>query len=155
MHVKTELGRREILDVLKSTFNALESAEPQRNPAEIWSGAIFFAHTECDTEEKCAARLSEVIEGYLKEVGDRRARVYLPQCIAIVNGPIAILGAAGGAAGKTSLRIFGCDKLSPAILLSHLYDSFPSNSRDMRKRGEWVQLLQQKSYKILLERELS
>jgi hypothetical protein len=50
--------------------------------------------------------------------------------------------------------MFACGKLSVAIFLSHFYDSLGERGRDLRKRGEWTQLIQEKNYGVLLEQVL-
>lgn len=158
IHVKTEFGIKEITDVLEAIFSTCESCEPHRDPSDLWSGAIFFAHSNCESDDACARIFSSVLTKHLAEQSDERRKLYLPDCIAIVDGPVITTEKERRAGTETqvkAIRMFACGRLSVAVLLSHFYDSLIDRGRDLRKRGEWAQLIQEKNYRVVLEQSLS
>lgn len=157
LHVKTEFGAKEITEVLESVFNACESCEPQRDPSTLWGGGVFFSHTDCETEEACSRRFLGALKKYLERHTDLRRQHYLPDCIAIVKGPVITvekLRPNNEGRMPVIVRMFSCNNLSVAILLSHFYDSLTDRGRNMSKRGEWTQILQQVNYPMILEQSL-
>ncbi len=157
IHVKTEFGAKELMDVFESCYRVFESCEPHRDPTECWAGAIFFAHSDCSNDQDFSKRFKTTLEKYLKDSSDKRHLQYLPDCIAIVGGPVVILQKQHSSDHETkieSIRMFHCNRLSVAILLSHFYDSLTIRGRNLRKRGEWTQLLQQEQYRMILETNL-
>jgi len=99
-----------------------------------------------------------VLKAYLDESVDPKLRKYLPDCIAIVEGPIIIINKQPLLRGESigiNIKVFGCDKLSIAILLNHFYDSVAERGRTLTRRGEWVQLLQKQNYTVLGEQTLN
>lgn len=158
IHVKTELKSKEITDVLEAIFNTCESCEPQRDPSHIWSGAIFFAHSECESDDDYSRVFSAALTKYLGHQSDRRRKLYLPDCIAIVDGPVITTEKARCEGSETqveAIRMFTCGRLSVAVLLNHFYDALIERGRNLRKRGEWTQLIQEKSYRVIFEQALN
>ena len=143
--------------MLESVFSACESCEPHRDPSLLWSGAVFFAHTDCNSDEEYSTMFSRCLDKYLQNHRDERGHLYLPDCIAILDGPVITfekLRQTGAETQVKRVRMFDCQKLSVAVLLSHFYDSLSERGRTLRKRGEWTQMLQQNSYKVFLNRDL-
>jgi hypothetical protein len=157
LHVKTEFGVPEIIDVFDSVFKVCESCEPQRDPASLWSGAVFFAHTDCASPNDFTNRIKTSLSRYLADSTDDRRAIYLPHCIAVVDGPILIFDKPRSSEQQVrsvDLRMFTCEKLSVAIILSHFYDSIPRSGRDLHRRGEWTQLLQKPDYEMILQQRI-
>jgi hypothetical protein len=53
-----------------------------------------------------------------------------------------------------AIRMFTCGRLSVAVLLNHFYDALVERGRNLRKRGEWAQLIQEKNYRVIFEQTL-
>jgi hypothetical protein len=155
LHVKTELGSGELKDVFGSSFRVAQSCDSQSASWRLWSGAIFFARTGYKTSDACSTAITSALNNYLGDPHDVRLIGHLPDCIAIVDGPVAILTRKTDSTEGVSIvsvKIFECEKLAAAILLSHLYGSIVSRGRDLTRRGEWVQVLQKQEYRVLSEK---
>jgi hypothetical protein len=137
IHVKTEFRSGEITDVLESIFSTCESCEPQRDPSHLWSGAIFFAHSECESDDACSGIFSGALSRYLGRQKDRRRKLYLPDCIAIVDGPVITTEKARYEGVETqveAIRMFTCGRLSVTSLNRGFPRPFLLNARMLHKR---------------------
>jgi hypothetical protein len=155
LHVKTELGSSELQDVFDATFRVHESCVSQESP--FWSGAIFFARSNYRTSDACSTVVTNALRNYVGDPANDNRKRHLPDCIAIIDGPVAVFNRHAPSADKCEticVKIFECDKLAAAILLSHFYDSLGSHGRDLKRRGEWVQVLQKQNYRLLSEETL-
>jgi hypothetical protein len=152
LHVKTEFGPSELADVFAGTFRVHESCGSELRPFSLWSGAIFFARSNYANADACSTALSTAVRKYIGEPADLRRTRFLPDCIAIIDGPVALLthpSPSETGVERLNLKMFECDRLAAAVLLSHFYDSVAERGRNLARRGEWVQVLQKQDYRIL------
>lgn len=144
IHVKTELGKTELADVLESSLAVQESCVALGRSAFLWCGAVFFP-----AEPKPATEYEELLKKVVANFVDSKPKELgystLPDCLAVVGGPVFITDKQKDqhhALRSVTLRSFDCGRLSVAVLLSHFYDSLEQHGRDLKRRGEWVRMLQ-------------
>jgi hypothetical protein len=137
IHVKTRFATKELADVLCSgSYNdaVFQGALSNRS---LWFGAIFFSSGEALGAEEMQSVWAAAVEK-LHERNPTR----LPDCIAILDGPAFLLKPSGGDDSVT-IRAYDCGTASPAVFLSHLYDSVTMSGKDSTRRGEWFEMLSQ------------
>ena len=162
IHVKTEYSKKEVKSVLAANLATGLSFEENRPINELWSGAVFFAGNKIRNGKDCVETYCECIRQLGRTLkGKRRGKItpmHLPDCIAILSGPVLLTRKHEGAAttsGRVEVQGWDCGDLSVAVLLSHFYSAIRSAQDTARKRGEWEQLLEAVNYKHTWKQEVN
>lgn len=145
LHVKTKFGVNELSEVMSSGTTNIRLVCDYNSTVKPWFGAVFFV-SEASLDGK---RLSKLLENAIAKVTKTQGTNHLdrdcfPDCIVVLNGPVLLADktTADDSIDTVTIRAFASTKLSPAIMLAHLFDSIPIPGRDLTRRGEWVRLFE-------------
>jgi hypothetical protein len=154
IHVKTTFKAENVLDVFRSSHAVYRSCEKHKALDTIWSCGVFFEPAFDGVAERYVEHFENCVSRFLAENATDRLARHLPDCIAVINGPVLLTSKdalKGDPKGTVTMRLFDCGKLSIAVLLTNLYDSIQRRGRDLTRRGEWVQVVQSEDIKLVKE----
>lgn len=154
VHVKTTFKKENLLEVLRSSLEVYRSCDAHKAVEKIWSCGLFFDPSLGASGTKYAETFQKWIGGFLAETPADRLSRYVPDCVAVICGPVLLVDKTGlenDSGGALKMRLFDCGKMSIAVMLANLYDSIQHRGRDMSRRGEWMQLLQNESFALVKE----
>lgn len=155
VHVKTTFKSENLLDVLRSSLEVYRSCTSHKAADKIWSCGVFFEPMSRSMGgTKYVDVFQNCIDRFLAEHSVDRLARHLPDCFAVINGPVLLADKDALQAdekGVVKMRLFDCGKMSVAVMLTNLYDSIQQRGRDMTRRGEWVQVVQKEDFKLIRE----
>jgi hypothetical protein len=141
IHVKTEFNVEELSDVLLSGAHNQQVFNSNVSGHGLWFGAVFFARTKAISTKQLRRIWKNAITKATKETEIKRTD--LPDCVAIIDGPVFLPNKIPEKSKDCliTIRSFDCGKASPAVFLSHFYESVAVSGKDSTRRGEWFHMI--------------
>lgn len=137
LQVKTEYATNELTSVLTANSKSHLSLPSELLRHDVWFGAVFFNASHLAKDEEFSGILENSIARLLGNVEIGFSAAHVPDCIAVLGGPVFVTERKPGA---LTIRGYSCSGLSAAVLLVHLYDSIPTSGKELGRRGEWTTL---------------
>jgi hypothetical protein len=137
--VKTRVKSQQLKDALQGVAKTYESCSAEVESSKIWSAIFFFDSGILGRDANDRARFFENSLSNFVKLGFDRSD--LPNCIAVLNGPVVLINKTSGK--EVGVRVFETDRLQLSIMLNDLYMHL---QRGAVRRNSLEKVFQQEEY---------